>query len=310
MEYKDYYKTLGVDRIAKEDEIKRAYRKLALKFHPDRNPDNPSAEEKFKEINEAYEVLSDPTKRARYNQLGESYTQWQQRGAPQGGFNWDEWSTRAGGSYNVDMGDLEDMLGGEFSEFFRRIFGGMGYSNTGTQRRTNRASSVKSPEYQQNVAISLTEAYQGTTRRFEIQGRVVDIKIPPGAHTGTKVRVSGAVSTTSGQKQDLFLVIEVANDPRYERKGDHLYITILIDVITAVLGGEITVPTLSGNVALTIPAGTQPDQVFRLTGRGMPHAKDPQMHGDLFVHIKVQIPRNLTSNQKQLYEQLARTKNP
>jgi len=306
MEYKDYYKILGVDRSANKNEIKRVYRKLALKYHPDRNPDNPQAEEKFKEINEAYQVLSDPEKRARYDQLGESYTQWQARGAPSGGFQWDDWfTTSPGGGANVSREDLEDLLGSEFSEFFRRIFGGMYGSGTRQQGQRTRNSQVRGPEYQQKVAISLAEAFHGTTRRLEFQDRKLEVKIPPGARSGTKVRVPGALTTAGGEKNDLYLVLEVADDPRYEREGDHLHTTVPINLYTAVLGGEVTVPTLSGNILLTIPPGTQPDQVFRLAKRGMPQVKDPQTHGDLFVRVKVQIPQKLTPQQKQLFEKLA-----
>jgi curved DNA-binding protein len=306
MEYKDYYKILGVDRSANENEIRRAYRKLALKYHPDRNPNDSSAEEKFKEINEANQVLSDPQKRARYDQLGESYTQWQARGAPTDGFNWEDWANvRTGGGTRVDMGDLEDMLGGQFSEFFRNIFGGMYNTDSRTQSQRTRSSQARKPEYQQKVTISLTEAFQGATRRLEIQDRKLEVKIPPGAHTGTKVRVSGAIATQTGERDDLYLVLEVADDSRFERKGDHLHTTAALDLYTAILGGEITINTLSGKIMLTIPPGTQPDQVFRVSGRGMPHMKDPQTHGDLFVKVKIQIPQRLTQQQKQLFEQLA-----
>ncbi len=310
MEYKDYYKILGVDRSANENEIRRAYRKLALKYHPDRNPNDSSAEEKFKEINEANQVLSDPQKRARYDQLGKSYTQWQARGAPTGGFNWEDWANvRTGGGTRVDMGDLEDMLGGQFSEFFRNIFGGMYNTGPRTQSQRTRSSQVRRPEYQQKVTISLPEAFQGATRRLEIQDRKLEVKIPPGAHTGTKVRVPGAIATQTSERDDLYLVLEVAEDARFERKGDNLHTTAALDLYTAILGGEITITTLSGKIMLTIPPGTQHDQVFRVSGRGMPHMKDPQTHGDLFVKVKIQIPKRLTQQQKQLFEQLARMQN-
>jgi curved DNA-binding protein len=306
MEYKDYYKLLGVDRKAGNEEIKRAYRKLALKYHPDRNPDDPKAEDKFKEINEAYQVLSDPAKRSRYDQLGESYTNWQQGGAPAGGFNWSDWYTTGSGS-SVDMGDLDDILGGGFSEFFRTIFGGMRTppaGRSGGQRRPR----VETPSFRQELTISLTEAYLGTTRRLEIDGRHLEVKIPPGARTGTKVRVAGAVAVSnSPKKADLYLVIEVAEDPRFERKGNDLHTEATIDLYTAVLGGEITVPTLAGNVRLTIPAGTQPGQAIRLTGRGMPLLKTPQTFGDLYVRTRVKIPRDLTPRQKELFQELARS---
>ncbi len=171
MEYKDYYKILGVDRKASEEDIKRVYRKLALKYHPDRNPGDKKAEEKFKETNEAYQVLSDPTKRARYDQLGDSYANWQRGGTP-GGFNWDQWTTRQGGNTRVDYGNLDDILGGGFSDFFRQIFGGMDFRQA--QGRTGRQTREK-PSYEQELTISLQEAYQGSTRRIEVDGRRLDV---------------------------------------------------------------------------------------------------------------------------------------
>jgi curved DNA-binding protein len=318
MEYKDYYKILGIDRNASKDEIKRAYRKLALKYHPDRNPDDNQAEEKFKEINEAYQVLSDPQKKARYDQLGESYNNWRQRGGRPGGFNWDEWytSTPGSGGVRVDMGDLEDILGGAglggFSEFFRRIFGGIptegsGYPGAGFSTRTT--TQPQRQKFEQPITISLQEAYQGTSRRIEVNGRRLEVKIPPGAHTNTKIRVSDAILTTSqGGTGDLYLVVNVAKDPRFERKGNHLYTDIDIDLYIAVLGGEVKLPTLSGNVVLKIPPGTQPGQTFRLSDRGMPNLRKPSQHGDLFARIRVKIPQNLTRRQKDLFEELSKIK--
>jgi len=309
MDYKDYYKILGVERNANKEEIKRAYRKLALKTHPDRNPENSKAEEQFKEINEAYQVLSDPEKRSRYDQLGDSYTQWQQGGAPTGGFNWEDWfTTRPSG--NVRVGGLEDILGSEFSEFFRRIFGsapdmGVRSGGRGSVRQTQQSSL---PSYQQEVTISLTEAYQGTTRKMEVDGRRLEVKIPPGAKTGTKVRVANTIPTgISGQKGDLYLIIRVAEDPRFKVKGSDLHTEVSIDLFTAVLGGEVTVQTLSGNVVLTIPAGIQPGQTIRLTGRGIPRLNNPKNMGDLFAQIKVKIPGNLTQRQKELFQELKRS---
>jgi curved DNA-binding protein len=321
MEYKDYYKILGVDRKASEDEIKRAYRKLALQYHPDRNPGDKKSEEKFKEINEAYQVLSDPEKRARYEQLGESFSRWQQRGGTPGGFNWDDWFTtqaqgagqRTGG-VRVEVGDLGDIFGqtgaGDFSEFFRRIFGGMqdvdqAYGWAGTGQRGTRRRPLES--YQQPVTISLQEAFQGTTRRIEVDGRQLEVKIPAGARSGTKVRVAEAITTAPDTaKSDLYLVIEVADDPRFQRTGDDLYTDISVDLYTAVLGGTVTVPTLSGNVVLTIPAGTQNGRSFRLKGRGMPHLRNPQERGDLFARVTVKIPRDLSPKQKELFQEIAK----
>lgn len=309
MEYKDYYKSLGVDRKASDDEIKRAYRKLAMKYHPDRNPNDPKAEEKFKEINEANQVLSDPEKRSRYDQLGASYNEWQQHGGAPDGFRWEDWySAPRGGGAQVDYGNLDDLFGGSFSEFFRNIFGGTNYG-TGTRRRPESVQprSVRTPQYSQDVEISLTEAYTGTSRRLELNGNHKEVKIPAGARTGTKVRISGLVPIgTGGQKADLYLIIKVADDMRFERRGNDLHTDSTVNLYTAILGGEVTVPTLVGSVVLTIPAGTQPGQSIRLMGKGMPHLKDPQTHGDLFVHIKVRLPKNLTERQRELFQELSR----
>ena len=313
MEYKDYYKVLGVDRKATEDEIKHSYRKLALDHHPDRNLGDKSAEEKFKEINEAYQVLSDPEKRKRYDQLGESYSSWQQRGGAPGGFNWEDWFVQnpRGGNVRVEVGDFGDIFSdtgiGDFSDFFRSIFGGRSVSRHPGSASTR---SARQPQaFQQEVPISFLEAYQGTTRRVEIDGHQKEVIIPPGARTGTKVRVSEAISTAPNHlKSDLYLVIQVADDPRYKRKKNNLYTDVEVDLYTAVLGGEIMVPTLSGNVVLSIPSGTQAGQTFRLSGRGMPQLKNPKKSGDLYVKVNIRIPRNLSSREKELFSELNQLK--
>jgi curved DNA-binding protein len=313
MEYKDYYKVLGVERKASEDEIKGAYRKLALKHHPDRNPGDTAAEEKFKEINEAYQVLSDSENRSRYDQLGESYSSWQQQGGSPGGFEWDDWFVQnpRAGNVRVEVGDLGDIFGGaglgDFSEFFRKIFGGM--SNTGASFQQSRGPSSRAgtapQSFQQEVTISFHESFQGSSRTIELDGQRNEILIPPGARSGTKIRVSEAVATAPGRpKSDLYLVIKVAEDPRYKRKKNDLYSDMEIDLYTAVLGGEVKVPTLSGIVMLSIPAGTQSGQTFRLSGRGMPQLKNPQTFGDLFVKMSVQIPENLTQKEEELFTKL------
>ncbi len=310
MEYKDYYKILGVERGATNADIKRSYRKLAMQSHPDRNPGDKRAEERFKEINEAYQVLSDPQKRSRYDQLGDSYSRWRQNGAP-GGFDWSQWSTSemrgvggrpASGAPSVQFGDFNDLFGdGVFSDFFRTIFAGMdaGATTRGRQRPV--------PTYQQAVTISLREAYTGTTRQIKTDHRRMEIKIPAGTRSGTKVRVAGGGPPGAGrQPSDLYLLLEVAADPNFERKGNDLHTQVSVSVFTAMLGGEAQVDTLSGKVILTVPPGTQPEQVFRLAGRGMPQLKNPQVKGDLFVHLKVQVPRQLNAKQKALLEGAAR----
>ena len=297
MEYKDYYKILGVERSANADEVRKAYRKLAMQYHPDRNPGDKQAEEKFKEINEAYQVLSDTQKRARYDQLGSAYSNWQQRGGGRGDFDWSQWfSGQPAGNVHVEYGDLNDLFGeGMFSDFFRSIFGGMGGTQTATRSRSR-------PAYQQPVSISLQEAYSGATRTLQSNGRRLEVRIPAGVKTGSKVRVAGG----GPEGLDLYLIVEVADDARFAREGDDLRTSATVDIFTAILGGEAEVDTLEGKVKLKIPAGTQPEQVFRLAGRGMPHVKDVKNKGDLFVRLKVRIPKHLSAKQKALLEEAAR----
>ena len=310
MEYKDYYKILGVERTATDNEIKKAYRKLAKVYHPDHNPGNKKSEDKFKEINEAYEVLSDSTKRARYDQLGDSYSDWQQRGANPGNFNWGEWTnSRQGQSGNVDVGNLNDLFGNaEFSEFFRSIFGGIGGAGSVPRRAPgqgmNRGPAPVEP-IEQEMVITLLEAYQGTSRLLDVNTRRLEIKIPAGARTGLKVRAADAIVSPNGLKRDLYILVKVAEDHHFERKGDDLLTSVSVDYLTAVLGGEATVSTMTGSIVLTIPEGTQPEQTFRLSGKGMPVLKEPTKFGDLLVRIKVKLPRKLNPQQRELFQKLA-----
>lgn len=309
MEYKDYYRILGVNKNAGAGEIKRAYRKLARQYHPDVNPGDKKAEEKFKQINEAYEVLGDPHKRAKYDQLGSRWAQWQRMGGDPGGFDWSEWFAggRPGGGVRVEYGDLSDLFGeGGFSDFFNTIFGGMGGA-TRTARRQRASPRLRGQDVEQSVEITLEEAFRGATRQLEKEGRRVAVSIPRGAKTGTKVRLHGQGGPAlGGEAGDLYLVVTVRPHPHFERQGDDLHADLPVDVYTAVLGGEVRVPTLDGDVMLRIPPESQSGQVFRLRGRGMPSLRDPQTHGDLYVRLQVQVPRNLSAAEKELFEKLAR----
>jgi curved DNA-binding protein len=296
MDYKDYYTTLGVPRNADADDIRKAYRKMAMQYHPDRNPGDKQAEERFKEINEAYQVLNDPQKRAHYDRLGSAYSNWQRKGGTPGDFNWNEWArgTPSSGT-RVEYEDVSDI----FSEFFRDIFGGAG----GAQRQRTRGARPVST-YDQPVTISLKEAYEGATRQLESQQRKFQVRIPPGVRTGSRVRVAGA----GPEGADLYLVIEVSEDERFERRGNDLHTNAEVSVFTAILGGEAEVQTMTGKVKLSIPAGTQAEQVFRIAGRGMPNLKSPDTKGDLYARLKVQIPRYLSAKQRELLEEAARIK--
>lgn len=310
MEYKDYYKILGVNRGASEDELKKAYRKLAMKYHPDRNPGDQKAEDHFKDINEAYEVLGDPEKRKRYDQLGESYSRWQQTGGSPGNFNWNDWFSPSRGGARVEYDNLNDLFGGGmggFSDFFQAIFGGMGGAARGAATQTQaRPRAARLSPIEHPVQISFHEAYHGAERTVMIGERRLQVKIPPGADNGTKVRMAGVGQAgPDGARGDVHLVVQVTPDPRFERKGNDLHTDFDLDLFTAVLGGEAKVPTPNGQVVLTIPAGTQPGQAFRLSGRGMPHLRNPKTHGDLIAHARVALPRQLTSEQRALFEQLS-----
>ena len=297
MDYKDYYDILGVKRDATDADIKKAYRKLALKYHPDRNKDDKAAEEKFKEINEANQVLSDPDKRAHFDRLGSAYSQWEQGGG-RGGFDYGDWQNGNPGNVRVEYS--EGTAG--FSDFFEQIFGG------GFGRRSAQGSprQMRPQAYEQAVTISLEEAYRGSSRQMKVEGKKLDITIPAGAKSGTKVAMRGAgPRSPNGQTSDIYLVIDVAADPRFARKADNLHSEIELDLYTAVLGGETQVPSFNGDLKLSIPPGTQSGQSFRLTGKGMPKLKSPKSFGDLFAKVKVRIPKDLSDQEKSLFTQLA-----
>lgn len=301
MDYKDYYKILGVDRKASTDEIRSAYRKLAMKYHPDKNPGDKKAEDKFKEINEAYQVLSDEQKRAHYDRLGSAYSNFRTTGGRPGDFQWEDWFQQQQGA--GQRGNVDDMFGGGvggFSDFFRTIFGE-------AMRSQGRGSpfAQETPGYEQEARITFQEAYDGVTRQLHLtNGRKLGVRIPPGVKTGSRVRVAGA----GPDGTDLYLVIQAEEDARFERNGSDLTTTSPVSIFTLLLGGDADVETPTGKVKLSIPAGTQPEQIFRLTGRGMPHLKNPNTKGDLYVKLKVQVPKYLSSKQRELIEEASRIK--
>jgi curved DNA-binding protein len=290
---KNYYDILGVKKDADEKQIKQAFRKLAKQYHPDANPDDPGAEAKFKELNEAYEVLSDPEKRAQYDRFGSAYP---------GGFGP---NPNGGRAYtNVDFG------GDSFSDILENLFGGSGggrpRNSWGSTVREGAGRPAQGRDIEQPVSISLHEAYHGASRRVTKGARTISVNIPAGARTGTKIRVAGEgePGALGGQAGDLYLVTEVAPDSTYERNEDDLSTDVKVDMFTAMLGGEIEVPTLAGKVKLNIPAGTQSGRKFRLTGRGMPRMKEKGEFGNLYARILITVPTSLNDEQRQLVEQL------
>jgi curved DNA-binding protein len=318
MDYKDYYQILGVSKSATEKEIKSAFRKLAQRYHPDRNPGDKQSEEHFKAINEAYEVLGDAEKRAKYDQLGSSYAQWEQMGRPGGGFDFSQWAAGMGGmgggrrgNVRVEYQNLDDLFGeSSFSDFFETLFGGgLGRTTRSGGARPGGATRTaprppRSQNAEQAVDITLEEAYHGTTRVLQRGSTRKEFKIPPGAKTGTKIRFAGGGSTDSAGA-DLYLVVNIVPHAVYRREDDDLHADLPVDAITAMLGGEVPVPTLGGEVVLTVPPETQSGKTFRLSGRGMPKLRQTDEHGDLYVHVVIKIPTHLTPAERKLITELA-----
>jgi curved DNA-binding protein len=307
MNYQDYYKILGVNKNATDKELKKAYRELAMEHHPDKNQGNKNAEEKFKQINEAYQVLSDPDKRAHFDRLGSAYQDWEKRGGQQaGGFNWDDWQRSSGRQgaegMRVEFDSFGDLFGGGgFSDFFSQIFGA-----AGGQGRTNRypRDTIASTPVETEMIISLSEAYHGGSRKLKINGRNFEVKIPHGAKVGTKLRLKNA----GPNKRDVHLIIKISPDPRFEREGDHIYADVSISIFTAMLGGKVAVPTLDGKqVMLSIPAGTQMGQKFRLKGKGMPNIRNKEKTGNLYAIMQIEIPKELSESQQKDIEKLSKT---
>ncbi|MGI6209206.1 MAG: DnaJ C-terminal domain-containing protein [Anaerolineae bacterium] len=311
MEYKDYYKVLGVSRDATEDEIRKAYRKLARKYHPDVNPNDKEAANRFKEINEAHAVLSDPEKRRKYDQLGSSYEQWQRSGANAGGFDWSQWfggaqAGRPGGGVYTTEFDTEDLGGFGFSDFFEALFGSMG-RGTQTRGRTWTQAPRRGQDLEHEVEIGLEEAFTGTTRVIAIDSRRLEASIPAGVRTGSRVRLrgQGGPGVSGGPAGDLYLKVKVREHPRFERKGDDLHTEVPVDLYTCILGGSVTVQGLGGALKLNIPAGTQNGRVFRLRGQGMPNLRNPEQRGDLYVRVRVVLPTRLSERDMALFRELA-----
>ena len=299
MEYKDYYKILGVAKTATAAEIKKAYRKLAVKYHPDKNQDNKQAEEKFKEMSEANEVLSDTEKRQKYDALGENW----QATPNAGSYGYD----RQPGSGAGNARGFESFgtgNGGEssFSDFFETLFGRRPNEPAGGNRMQR-----KGQDYRADTTISLQEAYEGTGRMVEVNGQKLRMKLKPGiGHEQViKLKDKGAPGMNGGISGDLYIAIHVADDEYFDRKGNDLYTDVAIDLYTAVLGGKATVRTLKGDMKLDIPEGTDGGKVLRLKGLGMPVYGQPEQFGNLYVTIQVHLPKNLTEPQKALFRQLA-----
>lgn len=299
MNYKDYYKILGVAKDASQKDIKKAYRKLAAKYHPDKNPKDTAAEEKFKEVNEANEVLSDTEKREKYDTLGSNWEAYQNTGD-----DWREYANQKnqqGRNTRYYQGDTSDFFGqggtgGEdFSSFFETYFGGGGGQ-----------TQFSGGDTQAEMPITLLEAYEGSKRTFEIHNEKLRITIKKGSYDGQQLKIKGKGQSgvKGGNRGDLYIILRVQKDPRFQRRGDDLLYVANVDLYTALLGGKAEVPTLKGKVNVSIPKGSETGKTLRLKGKGMPKYARPSSHGDLLVKLNVNLPKQLTKEEQELFKQL------
>jgi len=329
MEYKDYYKILGVGKKASQDEIKKAYRKLARKYHPDANPGDKASEEKFKEIGEAYEVLKDPEKRSRYDQLGSNWKAYerayQQQGGWPGGAQGQRTYTYTGNTGGFNFGDL----GGGFSDFFEMFFGSgadsrfsdaftnMGAGGSGQQQKQQRQGfwnqnpAQKGQDYQYNIEITLREAYSGTKRSLKFQKdgktRSLNVKVPAGIKDGGRIRVAGegGKGAGGGPSGDLFLVVNIAKNGFFERKGDDLHAEIPVSIKEALFGSKIDFKSFGGEISVKLPPKTQSGKTLRLKGKGMPKLKGKGF-GDLYLKVKIVLPKDLSAEQEKHLKEFAK----
>ena len=309
MAYIDYYNILGVGKNASADDIKKAYRKLGRKLHPDLNPNDKVSHRKFQELNEANEVLSDPEKRAKYDKYGknwkqgEEYEKAQQQYEQQWGQQ--QWggtgSAGAGGQTFYTQGDFSD---DDFSDFFHSMFGGGFSQRSGGSARGNR---YKGADYQSELRLTLRQALYTHQQTLAINGKNVRITIPAGVANGQKIKLTGygQPGQGDGPSGDLYITFVIEEDKDFKRLGDDLYTEVEVDLYTAVLGGEVMINTLDGQVKMNIKPGTQPGSKLRLKGKGFPVYKKDNAFGDLYITLKVVLPDNLSDSEKDLFTQLS-----
>lgn len=311
MDFKDYYKILEVDKKATTDQIKKNFRKFAQKYHPDKNPNDKTAENKFKEINEAYEVLSDPEKRKKYDNLGSSYNNFRESGGNNTDFNWNDWFNQSRqqsntGNYSSksnSRSSVNDFFANNdtASDFFEKIFGG-GF--------TGRKKAAKQPQKGENIIakidLTLEEAYKGAAKPISINGKTIEVKFKPGIENNQSLKISnkGMPGKNAGPSGDLIINVEVKPHKRVERKGNDLYTEIDVDLYKAILGGTAKIITFAGTVNLNIPAESQQGKTLMLKGLGMPIYSDTSKKGDLYVKLNVLLPQNLSEKEKELFTEL------
>lgn len=302
MDFIDYYKVLGVDKKATTEQIKKAYRKKARKLHPDLNPDDPQAQQKFQQLNEANEVLSDPEKRKKYDQYGkdwqhadafeEARRQQQQSSGFRGGF---------GGGQTYNSGDFDER---QFSDFFESMFGGGGFS----RGRRSGTTQFKGQDLNATLRLNLTDVLESQKQTISLGDKKIRLTIPAGVEDGQTIRIRGygGDGMNGGPKGDLYITFEIFNNTMFKRLGSDLYLTKEIPLYTAVLGNDIVVETLAGKVKLKVKPGTQNGSKVKLSGKGLPVYKKDGQYGDLYLTYQVQIPENLTTKEKELFEELSK----
>jgi curved DNA-binding protein len=305
MTYKDYYKDLGVGKTATSAEIKKAYRRLANKYHPDKTKGDKTAEEKFKEINEANEVLSDPVKRKKYDQFGADWKQYEAAGAQPGGFDWSKYaSDRGGQTRRTSTQGSDSMFTDEgVGDLFEMLFG----QHSGGQRRGRRNVVVKGEDLATETTLSLEEAYHGTTRLIQLNGQTIKVTIKPGVADLQMLRIAGKGrgGSNGGSNGDLYITIKIAPHPEFQRRGNDLYCDRPVDLYTAVLGGKARIKTLKNTVNVDIPRETPNGKTLRLLGLGMPIYGTKNEFGNLYVTIIIKLPDHLIEQEIELFRKLS-----
>jgi curved DNA-binding protein len=310
MDFKDYYEILGVPPNADKKVIQQTFRQLARKHHPDVNPGNKEAEEKFKTINEAYQVLSDVKQRKKYDELRAQYQQWQQAGGhQQQDFDWQNWSAQPGTGARAQYAspeDMEDLFGSAspYSDFFSNIFGQARKSGNG---RTTQPGPRRGRDVEYEVDLTLEESFHGADRSLEMDGHRIKAGIPVGVRTGSRVRLAGQgePGQNGGPAGDLYLILKVLPNDIFERDGDDLHMDASVDIFTAIAGGEIRIPAMERPLTLTIPPRTNANRSFRIRGKGMPYLREPNKRGDMFARVKLVLPDSLTDQEVDSIQALA-----
>jgi curved DNA-binding protein len=304
MTYKDYYKDLGVGKTATPVEIRKAYRTLANKYHPDKTKGDKAAEEKFKVINEANEVLSDPVKRKKYDQFGADWKHYEESGAQPGGFDWSKYTSGRGGqAHRTNTHEPDNMFADEdVNDLFEMLFG----QHSG-QRRGRRNVVIKGEDLKTETTISLEEAYHGTTRLIQLNGQTIKVTIKPGVFDQQMLRIAGKGGSglSGGANGDLYLNVRIAPHPEIHRDGNDLHRDIPVELYTAVLGGKTQIKTVKGKVTVNIPKGTPNGKELRLRGLGMPVYAKKNEFGNLLVKIEIVLPENLSDEEIELFRKLA-----